>query len=112
MALTDFFEDFLCMDYVSVSDGLGGISYEFREGAPFMAAIRALGSDEVEVAYRNGLKTIYRITTGLNVELEQNDVVKRVKDGRMYRVTSNAIDTTTPDIANVQQRYVSAEVMT
>lgn len=111
MALEDFYEDFIFMDYVSVSDGLGGIRYEFQEGAPFRAAIRTLNSDEVEVAYRNGLHTIYRITSGLNVVLEQNDVVMRVKDRRYYRITSDSLDNTTPDIAAVQQRHVTAEVM-
>lgn len=111
MALEDFLESFIFMDYVSVPDGLGGLKYEFREGASFSAGIAELSSTEATIAYRNGLKTIFRITTKLGVELEQNDVVKRVKDGRLYRITSNAADTTTPDVAVVKHRWCTAEVM-
>lgn len=111
MALEDYFEPFIFMDYVSVSDGLGGISWEHKEGAPFMAGITTVQSDEVEVAYRQGMKTIYHITTNLSVELERNNVVKRVADGRLYRITSDAADKQTPKIATVKQNMVTAEVM-
>lgn len=112
MALEDFFEDFQFMDYRSNPDGLGGFVHEHVPGAPFRAAIRALKSDEAVIAGRVGAKAIFRITTKLNVELEQNDVVLRLLDGRRYRITGNAIDNTTPDVAQVQQRVVTAEVIT
>nr|MBR4281673.1 phage head closure protein [Clostridia bacterium] len=111
MPLEDFFEDFRFMDYKSVEDGLGGFEHEHVPGATFRAAIRAMNSDEAVIAGKVGTKTIFRITTRLNVELEQNDVVLRVKDGRRYRVTGNAIDTTTPESAQEQQRWVTAEVI-
>lgn len=111
MALEDFFEDFVYMDYRSVPDGQGGLIFEHSEGAPFTAGIRAMSSTEAEIAYRSGTKTIFRVTTLLNVELEQNDVILRRRDGRMYRITGNAIDNTTPDVATLQYRHVTAEVM-
>ena len=111
MAFSDFFEDFVFMDYASVPDGLGGVKFEFREGAPFRAGIYANSSTEAEIAYRSGVKTIFTVTTDLGVELEHKDVVRRLKDGRMYMITGNAIDNTAPDFADeVKLRTVTAEV--
>lgn len=111
MALEDFFEDFRMMDYVSTSDGMGGFIMQHVPGADFRAGISANSSTEAVVADRVGTRTIFTITTRLNVELEQNDVVLRARDGRRYRITGNAVDTTTPDIAQQQYRCVTAEVI-
>lgn len=111
MALEDFFEDFVILNKISEPDGQGGVNWYLIEGAPFRAGIRTVSSTEAEIAYRSGTKTIFRITTPLGVELEQNDIVLRRKDERQYRITGNAIDNTTPDVATLQYRYVTAEVM-
>lgn len=111
MAASDFYEDFIFMDYASVSDGLGGLKFEWREGSTFRAGIYANSSTQAEIAYRSGVKTIFTITTDLSVELEYNDVIKRIADGRLYKITGNAIDNTAPGFANeVQIREVTAEV--
>lgn len=112
MALEDFFEMFQFMDHRSVSDGLGGFVHEHVPGASFRAGISANRSNEAEIAGRTGNRAIFTITTRLNVELEQNDVVLRHRDGRRYRITGNAIDTTTPDTAVEKYRVVTAEVIT
>lgn len=111
MALEDWFEDFFFMDYLSTPDGLGGFTHELVKGAPFRAGINAVKGVEALIAGRVGLKTIFTVTTHKNVELEQNDIILRVKDNRKYRITGNAADNTTPEKAQVQQRYVTAEVI-
>lgn len=112
MAVTDFFEPFVYMDYVSVSDGEGGMTFDFRGGAPFQAGIFANSSTEAEIAYRGGVKTIFTIVTEWGVELEHKDVVKRLRDNRLYMITGNAIDNTAPDFADeVRTREVTAEVL-
>lgn len=111
MAVTDFFEAFTFLDYVSVDDGLGGMKFEFRDGATFSAGIIANSSTEAEIAYRSGVKTIFTIITEWGVELEHRDVIRRERDGRMYKITGNAIDNTAPDFADeVRTREVTAEV--
>lgn len=111
MAVTDFFEEFAFMDYVSVSDGAGGMKFEHREGMHFQAGIIANSSTEAEIAYRSGVKTIFTIVTEWGVELEYKDVIKRLRDNRLYMITGNAIDNTAPDFADeVRTREVTAEV--
>ena len=111
MPLDDFFETFQFMDYRSQPDGLGGFVHEHVPGAVFRAGIHPISSTETVLAGRVGAKSLFTVTTRLNVELEQNDVIYRLRDERRYRITGNAIDTTTPDVAQEQYRQVTAEVI-
>lgn len=112
MARHEFYEDCQIIDYRSKPDGLGGVIWEQIEGAPFRAGIFVNSSNEAIIAGRLGNRAIFTIQTDVNVELEQNDVILRKKDGRMYRIMSNAIDMTTPAVATDQYREVTAEVIT
>lgn len=109
MSVEDFYEDFWFQDIRSIPDGLGGIKKEFLDGMPFRAACRQLSSTEAELAYRTGVKTIYRITLPEGIALSQGDYVRRKRDGRVYRITSEPA--AAPAAAqNVGGSYVSAEV--
>ena len=111
MALSDFFEDFIMQNWSSKPDGNGGIVWEISDGAPFRAGISTKNSTEAQIAYKNGLKTIYTIVHPKTLSLSQDDRVKRVKDGRLYRSPSNSADMSTPAIAGVQYAQVTAEVV-
>ena len=112
MALEDYFEPFVMMDWRSKSDGMGGVEWEWEEGADFEAGISMSNSTEAQIAYQSGTRAIFTIVTKKVVTLEQTDVVKRKRDGRLYRITSNAKDMETPDIAEMQFWQVTAEVVT
>lgn len=110
MPLEDFFEDVIFMRYELVPDGLGDTMGAYLEGERFRAGISMVSSTQAEIAYRTGTKTIYHITTAKpGMHLKAGDVIKRVRDGRLYRVTNQANET--PDMAQVQHRIVSAEVI-
>lgn len=112
MARHDFYEDFQVVDYVSKPDGLGGVSWQQVPGADFSAGIFVNDSNEAVLAGRLGNKAVFTVQTDLNVELEQNDVILRKADGRLYRITSNAIDKSTPAVALDKYRECTAEVLT
>lgn len=112
MAREEFYEDAQIIDYISKPDGLGGVIWEQVPGAPIKAGFIANNSNEAVIAGRLGNRALFTIQTGINVELEQNDVVFRRLDGRMYRIIGNAIDMTTPSVATDQYREVQAEVLT
>lgn len=107
----DFYEDFQIIDYISKPDGYGGVQWQQVPGAPFRAGIYINSSNEAIIAGRVGNKAIFIIQTDLDVELEQNDVVLRKADNRMYRIAGNAFDKTTPKVATEQYREVPAEVI-
>lgn len=110
VALEDFFEDARFMRYELVPDGLGDTMGEYVEGDLFRAGISMVSSTQAEIAYRNGTKTIYHIvTTKPGMHLKTGDVIRRIRDGRLYKVTTVANET--PDMADVQHRTVTAEVI-
>lgn len=111
MPLEDFLEDFYTTDYEAISDGMGGLMRKYIDKDKFRAGCSTDSSTEAEIAYRTGTKTIFHITLLEGMTLSQGDVVRRVKDNRKYRITSNSGDRQTPDVAQVRQSYVTAEVI-
>lgn len=111
MALEDFFEDFWRQDYESVSDGMGGLMKRYSDKERFLGAISTVSSEEADIAYSSGAKTVYRITIPEGETLSQDDVVRRVRDNRKYRITSDSSDRKTPDVAQVRYAWVTAEVV-
>jgi hypothetical protein len=101
--------DCVRMDKRAVSDGEGGWITEWVEGAPFQAAIVRNNSLNAKVAEKQGVTEVYTVTTNRGIILELMDVFKRVKDGAIFRVQSNAIDSETPTVATFQFEQVSAE---
>lgn len=97
------------MDKVSVSDGEGGFIFQWADGAPFQAAIIKNSTLNAKVAEKQGVTEVYTITTPKGVVLGLMDVFKRIEDGAIFRVKSNAVDSETPKVATFQFEQVSAE---
>jgi head-tail adaptor len=109
--ITDFFESFKKQTKTETTSPLGGVVETWVDGATFLAGIAANNSREMQVAYRNGLAVQYTIVTESTV-LVQDERVKRVADGKVFRITSNNTEFATPAIASVQYRQATAEVIT
>lgn len=110
MSLIDAFKGpCVVMDKVKVSDGEGGFTAAWQEGAEFEAAIVKDTSLEARIAERDGLANAYTVTASANAALEFHDVFKRKSDGQVFRVTSNGDDKRTPPVASFQFEQVSAE---
>jgi hypothetical protein len=52
---------------------------------------------------------LYTIITEKNINLQYHDVVKRLRDEKIFRVTSDGDDKRTPASAGLNMRNVSAE---
>ena len=111
MALKDFFEDFIIQSKVYVDTGFGTFEPQYTDGANFRAGISTNSSVEAQIAERNGMKTIYTIVHLPSIALHKDDRVRRIKDGRMYRITSDSADMITPAMADVRYAQVTAEVI-
>ena len=96
----------------SVSDGEGGFTTSWVDGAEFQAAIVRDTTATVRIAEQEGFTNAYTVTVGRNVPLEFHDVFRRASDGQVFRVTSNADDMQTPSVASFQFQQVSAEEWT
>ena len=107
--LSDAMEKCIMMDKRRVSDGYGGYTTEWTLGVEFQAAVTFDTSIQARVAEGQGVSSLYTITTGRELTLEYHDVFKRVKDGKIFRVTSDGDDKYTPKSAGLDMRQVTAE---
>ena len=64
---------------------------------------------QVYYAKKQGVTSLYTVTTGKNAALEYHDVFKRLYDNKIFRVTSDGDDKKTPDRATFQVSQVTAE---
>lgn len=109
--LTDFFEAFRRVNRTPAADGYGGTTFTYTDGTAFQAGIITQKQKESEIANRAGQKVNYTLIVKPNIRLVQNDIVKRVKDGRYYRITSDTADRTTPAVAYVKYAQADAEII-
>lgn len=107
--LSDAFEQFVYMNKSVVDDGRGGTKTTWTEGATIDAALVLDSSLEGRVALAQGVTGVYTLTTRKSVVLEYHEVLKRVKDGRYFRITSDGDDKATPPSATLNMRQVSCE---
>lgn len=110
--LSDSMETFVMLDKSSVSDGMGGFTRAWTEGAEFQAAAVLDNSTAARVGAMQGLTSLYTITTNRSVNLQFHEVCKRTRDGKIFRVTSDGDDKATPASASLDMRQVAAEQWT
>ena len=107
--LTDAMETFVMLDKTTTPDGYGGFISTWTEGATFSAAATYDTSIQARVAEVQGVTNLYTITTGKAINLQYHDVVKRLSDNKIFRVTSDGDDKKTPATATLNMRQVTAE---
>ena len=107
--LSEAMETCVMQDKTTEADGYGGFISTWRDGAEFKAAIVLDNSTEARIGAVQGVTAFYTITTEKAVNLQYHDVLKRVRDGKLFRVTSDGDDKATPASAMLNMRQVSAE---
>ena len=107
--LDEQMEPCVILDKVTTSDGYGGVVTVWTEGASFDAAIVYDTSMEARIADKQGVTDRYTITTRKSIVLMYRDVFKRLKDNKVFRVTSDGDDKKTPKSATLNMRQVTAE---
>lgn len=99
-------------DKRTISDGLGGYTTSYVEGAEFDAAITLDTSIQARTAEKQGITALYTVTTKKAMNLQYHDIFKRASDNKIFRVTSDGDDKKTPRSATLDMRQVSAEEFT
>lgn len=110
--LSDAMETCVLMNKQTVADGYGGYITTYVEGASFQAAIVFDTSIEARTAEKQGVTSLYTVTTPRSLTLEYHDVFKRARDEKIFRVTSDGDDKYTPQSATLDMRQVTAEEWT
>ena len=101
--------DVVAIEKTRVSDGEGGFIVDWVDGAVFKAAITFDTSMQSRIGEKQGVSSRYTITAPKNAKLEYHDVIRRLNDGKIFRVTSDGDDKQTPDSASFQFLQVTAE---
>lgn len=107
--LSAAYTDCMYINRAVVSDGEGGMVTIWTEGAKFRAAVRFDDSMQARTAEAQGVTALYTIVTPKTINLQFHDVIKRIEDGKIFRVTSDGDDNKTPESATLNMREVSAE---
>lgn len=97
------------IDKVTTTDSYGGYNESYKEGAEFKAAIRFDSSLQARVAEKDGVTSLYTITTNKSITLEYHNIIRRDSDGKIFRITSDGDDSFTPESASLNMRQVTAE---
>lgn len=107
--LSEAMERCVILNKRTAEDGYGGYITTWEEGARFDAAITFDTSLQARVAEKQGVNSLYTITTAKSMTLEYHDVFKRIRDGKILRITSDGDDSYTPNSATLNMRQVTAE---
>ena len=110
--LDEAMESCVIMDKVTQADEYGSVITTWVDGAPINAAITFDTSIEARTGEKQGVTSLYTVTTSKIITLQYHDVFKRLRDGKIFRVTSDGDDKFTPASASLDMRQVTAEELT
>lgn len=110
MSLIDaFMEDFVLLQPKRQSDGEGGWITQWEDGPAIRAAMTLDTSLQARVAEKDGVTTVWTCTTRRSTPLAFHDVLRRTKDGEIFRITSNGEDKKSPIVSSLDMSQCSAE---
>lgn len=107
--LSDAMESCVLLNKSTTLDQYGGFVNTWVEGASFDAAIVFDTSMQARAAQVHGVSSMYTVTTPRNVVLQYHDVFRRLRDNKLFRVTSDGDDKYTPQSTSLDMRQVTAE---
>lgn len=89
------------MEKTRVADGVGGWTTEWTEGAQFMAAILKNNTIQAKLAEKEGMDEVYTITVERGLPIGFHDAIKRISDGKVFQITSEAKDNESPTFSTI-----------
>lgn len=108
--LENAYEAFCVMDKTKVvADGYGGTKNSWSDGVEFSGAIVYESSVQAKIAQSMGATGGYSLYVKKNVLLDYYDVVKRMSDGKTFRVTADSDERQTPKGAGLNVRVYDCE---
>lgn len=107
--LDEAMETCVLLNKTTAADGYGGYVTTYADGAEFQAAIVFNSSIQALQAQKQGVTSVYRVTVRRVMSLDFHDVFRRVRDGKIFRVTSDSDDEFTPKSASLDMRQVTCE---
>lgn len=97
------------MDKTTELDEYGSVRTVYKQGAEIKVAYSFNSSTEARIGAQQGANNRFTLMTKRSVLLRFQDVVRRDRDGKTFRVTSDGDDNKTPETAGLNLRAVEAE---
>ena len=110
MPLNDYYMPFFIQSHIAVSDGFGGVIWQWVDGAEIMGVYIQNTSTEARIAEATQITSIGTFVTGINVELEDGDVIRRTSDDLYLRITSLPMESPEPAISKFVKYNVEKTV--
>lgn len=107
--LLEAMEDCTMLDKTTTEDGYGGYIAVYRDGAKIQAAFYEMSAQEILAAQAAQSQARVAILTPKSINLQYHDVLRRDRDGKIFRVTTDGDDNRTPESAALNARKVEAE---
>ena len=105
-------EEAIIIEKTFLPDGRGGVIPSYVDGLTIMVAFSFNTSDQMRIAEASEAVSRYTITTRQNINLQYHDVLRRVRDGKVFRITSDGDDNKSPAVSSLGMRQVEAEEWT
>ena len=109
MAIQNFEQSFYRMTPTETSDGQGGRTRTFVQGAAVSVALFCDQSLEALKAMAQGVKSIYTLNFDKSITLAYDEYIKRASDNAIFRITSDPADNETPTVTDLDRRTATAE---
>ena len=92
-----------------IDDGRGGVIATYVDGLEIEAVFGWDSSEQMRIAEQANASPRYTITTRKNINLQYHDVLKRARDNKIFRITSDGDDNVSPGVSSLNMRQVEAE---
>lgn len=97
------------LEVTEVSDGEGGSTNTYTVLQTFPASITTTNRSQEKSAEKAVSKSTYNITTPRDVTLKYHDIIRRVDDDKVFRITSDGDDMKTPTTSTLKFTQVTGE---
>ena len=109
MSVQNFEQSFYRMTPTETSDGQGGRTRTFVQGAAVSVALFCDQSLEAQKALAQGVRSIYTLNFDKSITLAYDEYIKRASDSAIFRITSKPDDNQTPSVTTLNRRTATAE---
>lgn len=104
----DVGEEYVVLNIVLVSDGIGGQKYSIIEGLKFNGIAILNTSIEGQIAQKQGVTGLYTFAYPKNLNIPPKTILRRVKDGKVFR-TVDLDGNATPGISSLDIKVTRLE---
>lgn len=102
-------EKAIIVDKITAPDGRGGVITNYVDGAEIQVAFSFDDSTQARIAEAAGTSNRYTLTTSKSINLQYHTIIRRARDQKTFRVTSDGDDNFTPASSSLDIRQVEAE---